>query len=209
MTTTARLGIDIVAFNRTNQAFASAQRGLMQMERTAKRMKGAFAFVGLAVSVERFARALVDVAIKTDPVATKFRQIDESWNNFALRVAENGLSAGMIDFANSVQKVTSGANDLDEIIGRLMGGAARQLGIFLESVADVAMEVTRLIEALGDQFNYLSQSILGLPNLPSWILNPSEMGHLANQYFMADLDRMMYSNAEPGKGHLPFGMTTQ
>jgi hypothetical protein len=60
MTTTARLGVDIVATDRTRAAFMSAQRSMMAFQRSMMFVKGAVAGLVGGNVLAAFTRSLIE-----------------------------------------------------------------------------------------------------------------------------------------------------
>lgn len=132
MSTTARLGIDIVGFNRTQHAFTQVQHSLHAFQKTLSFIAGAG--IGLAGGhvLKELVLSFVDINKHVKPVEESFTKIDRAWQAFALRVGSSGLNKALIDFNMTVSQLIVGFHGLANEIGSSMGSALETARIGLE-----------------------------------------------------------------------------
>lgn len=122
MATTARLGIDITATDRSRTAFASAQRGMQNMQRSMNQLKGAFAGIVGGNILAGMVRSLVEVNKHVEPVKSAFTTLERAWQAFALKVGQGGLNDALIRFTDTMSKIIVGSSRLSDILGRTLAG---------------------------------------------------------------------------------------
>ena len=152
MATTARLGIDIVATNRTRNGFAATQRGLAGINRSMQQLKvlaGAFAGGNLLAG---FVRSITSINAKVPEVSAAFTTLQRAWQAFALAIGEAGFSRALVDFATRMSTLVVGSNGLAQALSRLMSGTLSVLGGAFEGVA-------RAINFAYDNFEILKRAL--------------------------------------------------
>jgi len=122
MATTARLGIDITATDRTRAAFASTQRSVQNIERSVRQLKGAFAGVAGGNLLSGLVRSLVDINKHVEPVKGAFTTLHRAWQAFALQVGQAGLNDALVKFIDTMSKMIVGSSRLSDILGRTLAG---------------------------------------------------------------------------------------
>lgn len=127
MATTARLGIDITATDRTKAAFASTQRGMQNMQRSMTQLKGAFAGIVGGNILAGMVRSLVEVNKHVEPVKTAFTTLHRAWQAFALQVGQGGMNEALFRFVDTVSKMIIGSSRLSDILGRTLAGVINGL----------------------------------------------------------------------------------
>lgn len=167
MATTARLGIDIVARNRTTGAFASLDRTLSGVKRSLNQTK--FLLAGFAGGnlLEGMMRSLVHVNKQVPEVAQSMDGLSRAWQAFALKVGESGLNAALINFANRIGGMIAGTDGLAKSIGGFMGGAVNAMAAVFEGIGraiafayDNAGMLAKLFAAFA--FVSIARSVIGI-----------------------------------------------
>lgn len=131
MATTQRLGIDIVGTDRTRAGFASAQRGMAGLNRSANQLKLAFAGLAGGNVMAAFIRSMVSINKAEPAVKASFDNLSTAWRGFALKVGDAGLNTALINFANRIGSMIIGTDGLTHSIGAFLGGAVNTMaGIF-------------------------------------------------------------------------------
>lgn len=167
MATTARLGIDITAIDRTRAAFASVERNMATVARTAQQFKFIMAgFFGGEV-LQAMVRNFIEVAKQSAPVKTAMDNLNTAWLGFAQNVGKSGLNEALINFANRMGAMILNTDGLSASIGKLMGGAVNVMGAVFEAVGrsiafahDNAAIFARFIAAWG--LVAFAQRVLGV-----------------------------------------------
>lgn len=145
MTTTARVGVDILATDKTRAAFASAERTMSAFGKTAGMLKGALAgaFAGFAAGgfVQSMVRGFVEVNKHTAAVKDSFNTVDRAWQAFALNVGRSGLNDAMIRFNTALAETMVSGRSLATIIGQGLGSA-------IDGLAQVMTGAAKAVEFL-------------------------------------------------------------
>jgi hypothetical protein len=149
MTTKARLGIDILAADRTQAAFASVDRNMRGLNRSANLLKGLF--VGNYAA--GFVSSLVRISAQTDPVRQSLDQLSQSWQNFAMRVSGGGLGDGLLRLSEGLKSILSGANNLDTVLGGAFSATLTMVTGLIGNVAAVAVKTADAINLLNVALN--------------------------------------------------------
>jgi len=155
MTTAARLGIDIVGFNKTKTAFDSVQRSMNGLRQQAAQIKAVFGGLIGANLLENFISSLVRVNAQTVPVRSAIDALSQSYRDFALRVGDAGMNAALINFIGRSRDAMSATTGLDQALGALLGGA-------INGLAAVMTEITSRAEAMANMFQTLSTTVRNL-----------------------------------------------
>jgi hypothetical protein len=131
MSTTQRLGIDIVGTDRTRAGFASAQRSMAGLNRSANQLKLAFGGLVGGNVMAAFIRSLISVNKAEPAVKKSFENLSTAWRGFALKAGDAGLNAALINFANRIGSLVIGTDGLSRSIGAFLGGTINVMaGIF-------------------------------------------------------------------------------
>lgn len=131
MSTTQRLGIDIVGTSRTGAAFAATQRGMAGLNRSANQLKLAFGGLVGGNVMAAFIRSMVSINKAEPAVKRSFDNLSTAWRGFALKVGDAGLNMALINFANRMGSMVIGTDGLARSIGAFLGGAVNTMaGIF-------------------------------------------------------------------------------
>lgn len=138
MTTTRRLGIDIVGTDRTRAAFMSAQRSMAAFAQTAKLAASFFGGAAVGALLRKFTYSIVEVNKHLAPVKESFTQIDRAWQQFALNVGKAGVNEAMMRFNQTMAQVIVGLNGLSDAIGSLLAGGIEGLRQGLEAAGRAA-----------------------------------------------------------------------
>lgn len=131
MTTTARVGIDIVAQDKTRAAFASANASLGRFNRSMTQLKGVMAGLAGGNLMVGFIRSMVAVNREVPSVKLALDRLNGAWILFARKVGDSGLNNALVNFANRMAGMVMGTNSLGESIGRFLAGAVNVMaGVF-------------------------------------------------------------------------------
>jgi len=152
MSTKARLGIDIVATNKTAAAFASVQKNVGSIQRSMQSLKFLMAGFVTGNFLEGMMRSFVEVSKQSAPVKAALEGLSSSWNSFAQKVGENGLNEALINFANRMSGLIQNTNGLAQALGALMGGAVNGMGRTFEVIG-------RAIGFAYDNLGFLTRAI--------------------------------------------------
>lgn len=131
MTTTARVGIDIVAQDKTRAAFASANASLGRFNRSMTQLKAVMAGLAGGNLMVGFIRSMVAVNREVPSVKLALDRLNGAWILFARKVGDSGLNNALVNFANRMAGMVMGTNSLGESIGRFLAGAVNVMaGVF-------------------------------------------------------------------------------
>ena len=131
MTTTARVGIDIVAQDKTRAAFSSATASLNRFNRSMNQLKGVMAGIAGGNILAGFVRSMVSVNKEVPAVKLALDRLNGAWILFARKVGDSGLNNALVNFANRMAGMVMGTNSLGESIGRFLAGAVNVMaGVF-------------------------------------------------------------------------------
>jgi len=131
VTTTARVGIDIVAQDKTRAAFASANASLGRFNRSMTQLKGVMAGLAGGNLMVGFIRSMVAVNREVPSVKLALDRLNGAWILFARKVGDSGLNNALVNFANRMAGMVMGTNSLGESIGRFLAGAVNVMaGVF-------------------------------------------------------------------------------
>lgn len=133
-TTSARLGIDITATDRTKAAFASTQRGMQNMQRSMNQLKGALAGVAGGNVLEGLTRSLIKANMEVPEVKKAFEGLTGSYQKFAQNVGSAGLNKALVDFSTRVGGMIAGVDGFSSSIGRLLASGVTGLGYVFEGI---------------------------------------------------------------------------
>jgi hypothetical protein len=134
MSTTARLGIDIVGRDRSRGAFSSTQRSLDAINRSVRTIRAGLAGFAGGNILASVIRSFVEINRTSAPVATAINQMQRAWQAFALQVGEAGLNQGLIDFSKRMGALLISTDGLSQSIGRFLGSGVRILGQIFEGI---------------------------------------------------------------------------
>lgn len=173
MTTTARVGVDIVAADKTAAAFASVRKNVTGFAGGLGVLKGAIAgaFAGFAAGgfVKSMIQSFVEVNKHLPAVKQSFTQIDRAWQQFALNVGRGGLNDAIIRFNNSLSDTMVSGRSLAAVLGGALGIAidavAAALNAAGRSIAFVFDNITKLSNFLGNAkapFAGVTESLIDL-----------------------------------------------
>lgn len=152
MSTTQRLGIDIVGTDKTRAAFTSAQRSLGAFSKTVAFATGALAGIAGGNMLKNVVQSFIQINKHVEPVKKSFTQIDRAWQQFALNVGKGGMNDALINFNERIATMIIRLRGLSDIIGASLGGAIDSLTILFEGVGRTAAFATDNIMALGGVF---------------------------------------------------------
>lgn len=153
MATTARLGIDITATDRSRAAFASTQRSVQNIERSVRQLKGAFAGVVGGNLLSGLVRSLVDINKHVEPVRGAFTTLHRAWQAFALQVGQGGLNDALVKFIDTMSKMIVGSSRLSDILGRTLAGVINGMRRTFEALG-------RTIGFVYDNFEILKKLLI-------------------------------------------------
>lgn len=173
MTTTARVGVDIVAADKTAAAFASVRKNVTGFAGGLGVLKGAIAgaFAGFAAGgfVKSMIQSFVEVNKHLPAVKQSFTQIDRAWQQFALNVGRGGLNDAIIRFNNSLSDTMVSGRSLAAVLGGALGIAidavAAAFNAAGRSIAFVFDNITKLSNFLGNAkapFAGVTESLIDL-----------------------------------------------
>jgi hypothetical protein len=134
MATTARLGIDIVGTDRTRAGFASVQRSMAGLNRTASQLKGAFAGIVGGNILAGFIRSMVNVNRQVPEVKTAIDNLSRAWQGFALKVGDAGFNTALINFANRMGMMVASTDGLSTSIGKFLSGGVNVMAALFEGI---------------------------------------------------------------------------
>lgn len=154
MGTTARLGIDITATDRTRAAFGSTQRSLAAIERSAKQVKIAFGGIVGGNLLASAISGLVRVNAQVKPVADSFERLKAALQNFALRVGDAGVNQALISFSRNIALMITGTDGLARSIAGFVAGGIRGLEM-------VFIGIGRAAAFVYDNFETFKNAIIG------------------------------------------------
>jgi hypothetical protein len=123
VTTTARVGIDIVAQDKTRAAFSSATASLNRFNRSMNQLKGVMAGIAGGNILAGFVRSMVSVNKEVPAVKLALDRLNGAWILFARKVGDSGLNNALVNFANRMAGMVMGTNSLGESIGRFLAVA--------------------------------------------------------------------------------------
>jgi hypothetical protein len=155
MATTARLGIDITATDRTRAAFASSQRSIQNIDRSVRQLKGAFAGLTGGNILAGLVRSLIEVNKHTEPVKSAITTLHRAWQAFALQVGGSGLNAALVEFVDTMSKMLVGSSRLSDVLGRTLAGVVNGLRRTFEVLG-------RTIGFVYDNFDLFKKILLSL-----------------------------------------------
>ena len=154
MATTARLGIDITATDRTRAAFASTQRGMQNMQRSMNQLKGAFAGIVGGNILAGMVRSLVEVNKHVEPVKSAFTTLGRAWQAFALQVGQGGLNEALVQFVTRISQMIVGSDRLANSLGSVLNVVVRGMSRAFEGLG-------RAIGFVYDNFEILKKVVIG------------------------------------------------
>lgn len=134
MTTTARLGVDIVATDRTRAAFMSAQRSMMAFQRSMMFIKGAVAGLVGGNILAGMVRSFVQINSHVEPVKQSITTLHRAWQQFALTAGQGGLNEAIISFNRNISLMLVGSNSLASSLGGVLASAIGALETILMGV---------------------------------------------------------------------------
>ena len=162
MTTTARVGVDIVAADKTAAAFASVRKNVTGFAGGLGVLKGAIAgaFAGFAAGgfVQGMIRGFVNVNKHVDAVKQSFTTVDRAWQQFALNVGRSGLNDAIIRFNRSMAETMVSGRSLAAILGQGLGAA-------IDKFAEIIWAAGRALEFLGDNIEILKSKLGGFKQI--------------------------------------------
>lgn len=134
MSTTARLAVDIIAADKSQAAFASAQRSMAGLNRSVNQLKGLFAGLAGGNLLVSFVRSLVETNKASEPVKTALDNLSRAWQGFALKVGDSGLNTALVNFADTIGRMIIGTDGLSSSIGAFMAGAVNVMTVVFEGI---------------------------------------------------------------------------
>jgi len=156
MATTARLGIDIVAADRTKAAFMSAQRSIVGFQRSISLIKGAVAGIAGGNLLASFTRSLVEANREVPAVKAAVDGMKGAFDDFARRVGDAGMNQALINFVNSMSGTMQSTDGVDRAIGTLMGGAINAMASTFTTIGTAVETTTRIIDSFSGALDNLS-----------------------------------------------------
>lgn len=158
MTTTARVGIDIVGMDRTAAAFASVKSKLTAFTGGLGVLKGAIAgaFAGFAAGgfLQGMIRGFVNVNKHVAGVKQSFTTVDRAWQQFALNVGRSGLNDAIVRFNETLAGTMVNGRSLAAIFGQGLGAA-------FDGFARLVEGTGRAIEFLSVNLEIITQKLNG------------------------------------------------
>jgi hypothetical protein len=152
MSTKARLGIDILATNKTGAAFAAVGKNVSSIQKSLNSMKFLMAGFVTGNFLEGMMRSFVEVSKQAAPVKAALEGLSGSWGSFAEKVGESGLNDALINFANRMSGLIQGTSGLAQALGTLMGGAVNGMGRTFEVIG-------RAIGFVYDNLGFLTRAV--------------------------------------------------
>lgn len=156
MTTAARVGIDIIAQDKTRAAFASASASMAAFNRSLNQIKIVMSGIAGGNLLAGFVRSMVSVNREVPAVKLALDQLNGAWILFARRVGDAGLNDALIGFAQKMAAMVMGTNSLGTSIGRFLAGAVNVMsgtfeviGRSIAFVYDNMAALGRLLGAIG------------------------------------------------------------
>lgn len=149
MSTTARVGVDIVATDRSRAAFASAQNSMARLNSTLNQFKGTLAAFAGGNLLASFARSMVGINREVPAVKQAMDTLTNSWTLFGQKVGEAGLNQALINFANRMAAMVGGTDSLSQSIGGFMAGAVNVMSAVFEGIGRSIAFVYDNMGALG------------------------------------------------------------
>lgn len=163
MSTTQRLGIDIVGTDKTRAAFMSAQRSVTSFSKTVAFVTGALAGIAGGNLLKNVVQSFIQINRHVEPVKTSFQQIDRAWQQFALNVGKGGMNEALINFNERIATMIMRLKGLSDLIGAGLGGAIHSLAILFEGVgrgaafaADNISALSRVFKGWSDQYRAMT-----------------------------------------------------
>lgn len=159
MATTARLGIDIVAADRTRAAFASINQSMKRIGDRFLSMNKLFAGFSVGIFARRIVTSLLEINKAVPEVNAAFQSMNQSWTDFALKVGNDGLNEALINFAARINDATNANSGLSKAIGGLMGGAINAMASTIGEISRAAEASIGVLQTLDTTMKNLGVSI--------------------------------------------------
>ncbi len=167
MSTTARLGIDIVGRNLTGRAFDEVEHKLKGIEKATKFVSKAFELFGVFTAVDRIVGPLIEVNRNLAPVEESFKRVDRAFQAFALRVGSSGLNDGLMAMNDAMSRAYVSGKGLAELLGGYLGTvfsdiaaaidtASRAAGFFADNIDKLTAKLQQLAPWLGPMAKFLA-----------------------------------------------------
>lgn len=196
MSTTQRLGIDIVAADKTRAAFASANRSVGAFQKGLQNIAGLLSGGAVAIAIKNAVQSIVEINKHLEPVKTSFTLMGRAWQDFALNVGKGGLNEALIKFNTSIGQMLVGGKSLATVIGSLLGGVVRgmsavfnALGRAISFAYDNAEIFGKILKGIA--FGYATALLVGLGSAFVLFISSIRAAGLATAIFSLIQRRML------------------